>query len=200
MNSQLPLDRRVLRLLLTTGGAVAWGLMLGGFYLGVHGTLRQRHEAQHGRIEALEVLLRDHAQVHAQHRRLTGKLQGLNSQIETIRRRVPSTPMEADFLSTASTIAEEERVAIQDFRRESTLEYEDYSEATVVIRGTGSYASLCRFLDRIGKLERVSTVRKMSLKSGVRDSGYPFEVTYALQFRMQTGGDDDATSASEDVS
>ena len=152
MNSLFPNNRRLLRISVAVAGGALWGMILLGYYSLVHCPIELRGEAQRDRINKLQVELNDNSNVYATNRKLKSTLGDLQEQIDTIRRRVPNEPLEAQFLSDATTIAEEERLDIIDFHRQAIDNFADYSEVEVVIRGQGSYDSICRFLDRVNKL------------------------------------------------
>jgi len=179
-------DRRVLRLAVALVAGALWGGMLLAFFGLVQKPLYQRQAWQRQRIEELETSLQDLANVYTAHEELAQTLDGLQSQIATIRRRVPADALEATFLSVATAIAEEEQLDIDNFRRIAITNFDEYSEAKVEISGAGHYAGICRFLDRVSSLERLSTVRQMSVQSSRDTNAYPFDVVFALQFGMQT--------------
>lgn len=189
MSMSLPNNRHFVRLTTTTVGAVVWVALLAGFYVLVHCPLHSREKQQEERIEHLQKLLAIDSNVHTAHRELRKRVEELNAKIDTIRRRIPVRPLEETFLSHTTDIAKEERLAIGNFRREDSKDFPDYSEVDVVISGQGSYGSICRFLHRVSQLERLSTVRKLSIESDADDGNYPFEVIYSLQFGMQTAVD-----------
>lgn len=186
MTHLLPQDRRVLRLAVALGAGALWAAMLLGFLALVQKPLYQRQAWQRQRIEELETSLQDLAHVYTAHEQLTQTMEQLQSQIATIRRRVPADALEATFLSVATAIAEEEQLDIDNFRRIAITNFDEYSEAKVEISGAGHYAGICRFLDRVNSLERLSTVRQMSVETSRDNRAYPFDVVFALQFGMKT--------------
>ena len=186
MSSLISNNRHLIRITTTSMGAVIWIALLVGFYVMVHKPLHSREQHQEQRIAHLQKLLAIDGNVHAAHRDLRLRAVELNSQISTIRNRIPVSPLEETFLSNTNNIAKEEQLAIGNFRRDKTKSFPDYSEVDVVISGHGTYASICRFLYRVSQLERLSTVRQLSIESDSANPEYPFEVIYSLQFGMQT--------------
>ncbi|QDU54770.1 type 4a pilus biogenesis protein PilO [Aeoliella mucimassa] len=182
----LPDDRRMLRLLTTSIGAAVWGVLVLGYYGLYHVPLHNRESEHRERIANLSVLLNDNTNVHAMHRQLRETKTHLEDQIAGIRRRIPISPLEAQFLSETTKLASQHRVIIDNFRRQEIASFKDYSEVDVVISGRGSYSSVCQFLHGVNQLERLSTVRSMSLKRSDVEGVYPFEVVYSLQFGIQT--------------
>jgi Tfp pilus assembly protein PilO len=187
MNSLFPKDRRFLRLTTASVGAALWGALLLGYYGFVYCPLRDHQSSQRVRIEELQTLLRNNANVHTAHRELRGTVTELEEQIAAVRRRIPNEPLEATFLSDATSVAEQEQLQIENFRRLAIDTFPDYSEVDVVINGRGSYASICRFMHRVSQLDRLSTVRRLTIESNNTTAPhYPFEVVYSLQFGMQS--------------
>lgn len=189
MTNFLPQNRRILRLAVALAAGALWAVMVVGFLGLVQRPLQSRQAWQRQRIEQLEARLEDLADVYTAHEELTQTLGELQSQIATVKKRVPPDALEAKFLSEATAIAEDELLDIHNFRRVVITDFENYSEAHVEISGAGNYAGICRFLDRVNRLERLSTVRKMSIESDRDTEAYPFGVVFALQFGMQTASD-----------
>ena len=189
MTSLFKNDRQLLRVSVAAVGAALWGGMLLGYYSCVYVPLHAREHAQQARIEELRDLLQDNVNVHTTHQELRATVEELEAQIATIRRRIPAEPLEATFLSEATSIAHEEQLQIDDFSRLSIGTFPNYSEVDVVLQGEGSYASICRFVHRVSQLDRLSTVRQLSIESDLDENRYPFEVVYSLQFAMASAMD-----------
>jgi Tfp pilus assembly protein PilO len=162
----------------------------------VHCPLAHLEAQQQLHVDELQTLLLENANVHSTHRELRETVTTLDSQIAAVRRRIPNEPLEATFLSDATSIAQEEELLIDNFRRLSIERLPEYSEVDVVISGRGSYAGICRFIDRVSQLARLSTVRRCSIKTDVSATSYPFEVVYSLQFAMQSAKQPAAEGAS----
>lgn len=190
MNHFFPKDRRLLRLTTAAVGAALWGMLLIGFYALVHGPLQRLEESQVRRIDELQILLHDNENVHISHRTLRATLTEMQEQIDAVRRRIPTDSLEAIFLSDATSIAKQEGLQIEDFRRLAVENLADYSEVSVVVHGRGTYASICRFLHRVSQLDRLSTVRRLAIASDSAQP-YPFEVVYSLQFGMRAANAQD---------
>ena len=179
-------DQSLLRIATGLAGGVLWGLLILGYYGFIHRPIEHRSHDQQSEISQFKIQLKSYTNIYATNHQLKESLQHLRDQIATVHRRLPNAPREANFLSNTTRIAEDEQLNIIDFQRGEITEYDDYSEVKVVIRGQGSYPSVCRFLDRVNKLERLSTVSQMTIDSTSNSEGYPFEVHYALQFGMKT--------------
>ena len=186
MFSSLPKDRHLLRLLSTSVGAVLWGSMLLGYYALFHVPLHRHEDEQLAKIADLQVLLHNSSNVHTTHRTLREAMNSLQNQITEVRRRIPNSPLEGEFLSDATRLALEEHISIETFHRQNMTSFSDYSEVDVVLQGRGSYASICRFLFRVTELDRMSTVRSMTIERDAVEDMYPFKVVYSLQFGIKT--------------
>ncbi len=186
MFSSLPKDRHLLRLLSTSVGAVLWGSLLLGYYALFHVPLHRHEDEQLARIADLRVLLHNNTNVHTSHRTLREAMHKLQNQITEVRQRIPGSPLEGEFLSEATRLALEEQIIIETFHRQNMTTFSDYSEVDVVLQGRGSYASICRFLFRVSELDRMSTVRSMTIERDGAEDSYPFKVVYSLQYGIKT--------------
>ena len=65
----------------------------------------------------------------------------------------------------------------------------------VTLKGEGSFASVCAFLDRLNKLTRLSKVKDLTLSAGEDSPDYPMTATLVIYFALQGK---DANSAQED--
>lgn len=182
MDWMFPQDRRLLRLTTAAVGGALLGAMVLGFYTFVHCPLHAKADWQRHRIDYLEKELSYTSAVNKAHRKLTAGLEDLHEQIKTVHRRVPDGPFEAEFLSSVTAIATRQGVEIKNFRHTDEVEFDEYSELVVSISGVGGFENVCRFLDQVNSLDRLSTVRRLSIRSTDDKNLYPVEVTYALQF------------------
>ena len=55
----------------------------------------------------------------------------------------------------------------------------------VTLKGAGSYASICRFMDRLSKLKRLSKVKDLSLSAGGDTNEYPMTATLVIYFGLR---------------
>jgi hypothetical protein len=55
----------------------------------------------------------------------------------------------------------------------------------VTLKGTGSFASICSFVDRLAKLRRLSKVKNLTLSAGDDSNNYPMTATLVIYFGLQ---------------
>jgi hypothetical protein len=54
-----------------------------------------------------------------------------------------------------------------------------------MLKGQGSYASICAFIDKLSKLNRLSKVRDLKLQAADGASEYPMTATLIIYFGLQ---------------
>jgi Tfp pilus assembly protein PilO len=137
------------------------------------------------RIEELTLSLQNAPVVREHHRKVSEKLQEVTTRIAEVQRRVPPAADAGEFLKEVTQLASAERLAIKDFNPEQPQNRVGYSEMEVTLRGTGSFASICSFVDRLAKLNRLSKVKNLTLSAGDTPSGYPMTATLVIYFGLQ---------------
>ena len=58
----------------------------------------------------------------------------------------------------------------------------------VTVKGSGSYASICRFVDRLAKLKRLSKVNDLTVSAEGNADEYPMTATLVIYFGLQGKG------------
>jgi Tfp pilus assembly protein PilO len=80
--------------------------------------------------------------------------------------RIPAEAQEADFLAQIKDIAIRSASSLDDYRPGVIVAAAPVSRMEIGITVTGTYANVCRFLEQIGKLERLNRVVKFELVGG----------------------------------
>jgi len=129
--------------------------------------------------------------IRQQHRKVSQTLRDVTERIEDVQRRVPRDADAGEFLKEISRIAAAERLAIQDFQPEKPTTKNGYAELQVTLKGQGSFATVCTFIDRLNKLTRLSKVKDLTLSAIDGAANYPMTATLVIYFGLR-GGDADA--------
>jgi Tfp pilus assembly protein PilO len=108
----------------------------------------------------------------------------VTTRIAEVQRRVPRDADAGEFLKELTLLASAEQLAIKDFQPEKPENRNGYAEMQVTLKGSGSYASICAFVDRLAKLKRLSKVKDLSLSAGDGASDYPMTATLVIYFGL----------------
>jgi Tfp pilus assembly protein PilO len=120
-----------------------------------------------------------------QHRKSTDRLEEVTTRIAQLQARVPRDADAGAFLKEVTRVASEEQLAIKDFTPDKPVERNGYAEMQVTLKGAGSYASICRFVDRLSKLERLSKVKDLTLSAEGDASEYPMTARLVIYFGLR---------------
>jgi Tfp pilus assembly protein PilO len=120
-----------------------------------------------------------------QHQNATLKLNDLTTRIAEVQRRVPRDADAGGFLKELMELASAEQLAIKDFTPEKPENRNGYAEMRVSFKGAGSYASICRFMDRLSKLKRLSKVKDLSVTAEGDADEYPMTATLVIYFGLR---------------
>lgn len=148
------------------------------------------------KIMELEKLIENAPLMRQQHRQVAQKLQEVTTRIAKVQARVPRDADAGEFLKEVTQLASEEQFAIKGFTPDKPRQHHGYAELHVMLKGSGSYASICRFLDRLSKLERLSKVKDLTLSAEGDASEYPMTATLVIYFGLR--GKEAAKSPQED--
>jgi Tfp pilus assembly protein PilO len=129
--------------------------------------------------EAAECLGR-HAQIRAHHRQLTERLQATTASTDGLTARLTTGPQESRFIAQLADLAESSGLHIASSRPGRLAEYDSFGELELRVSGTGSYRSLCTFLDGLNEMPRLCHVVGMEV-SVVDPTGDSLRVELQLQ-------------------
>jgi len=149
------------------------------------------------RIEELKMSIQNSLVMRAQHKKVSEKLHEVTSRIADVQARVPRDADAGEFLKQVTKIATAEQLTIKDFTPEKPEKRDGYAEMRVTLRGSGSYASICNFVDRLSKLKRLSKVKDLSLSVEGDASEYPMTATLVIYFGLRGKDAAPAKSAQE---
>ena len=156
-----------------------------GFHFLVVGPLLAQRSDDAKRIEQLQKLLRTKASIAIRRASLTKQLADLRERAESIRRRVPATPDEAKFLGNLAQLADEQGLQILDYRRGRVLRSATHLQLEIGLKCTGSYASVCAFLDGVARLPRISSTKDVLIRPedtlGMRSVDLVLDLFYGMR-------------------
>lgn len=183
--------------LLHYGGMLATVLCVTAGYSLVHMPTIDSIATTTSRIEELKISIQNSPVMRAQHKQVSEKLHEVTTRIADVQARVPRDADAGEFLKQVTKIAAAEQLTIRDFTPEKPEKRDGYAEMRVTLRGSGSYASVCNFVDRLSKLKRLSKVKDLSLSVEGDASEYPMTATLVIYFGLRGKDAAPAKSAQE---
>ncbi len=172
--------------LLHLSGVAVVVLTVGGFYALVYQPL-QRKQAEHvSRTEQLDRLLVRTGTEGSEYRQLRNELSEMKESVEKLRLHLASHSSETGVIETLSGIAAEVDLEILDFQIGLTESLLTHSQTEVEFRCHGSYASICRFLEKAEQLTKTTKLSKFELQSEENSRGYPIQLTFVLYSEGQS--------------
>lgn len=99
--------------------------------------------------------------------------------------RVPATPEEAEFLAQVAQLAQMSELVIVDYRAGEVLTKEMHQEMTLALSTTGTYASICLFLEHLNKLPRLCRVAEVKVGTDQKGEIYPCEMTLTIYYGLK---------------
>ncbi|MCI0334352.1 MAG: type 4a pilus biogenesis protein PilO [Planctomycetes bacterium] len=188
--------RRFGRLLHYAGVLAAVLCVAAGFSL-VHAPTVDAIADTSSRIEELKLSIQNASIMRDQHRKVTDQLSEVTARIAGVQRRVPRDADAGEFLKEVTQLASEEQLVIKDFTPEKPEHRNGYAEMQVTLKGSGSYASICKFVDRLSKLKRLSKVKDLTLSAEGNANEYPMTATLVIYFGLR-GKEADSTRSPQE--
>ena len=152
-----------------------------GWYLLIRPVETQQYLALQ-RVDQLETTLAASDSIHAEHASLTRRLAAARQQESSLQARIPDDPSEENFLALASELATQTGLTIKDYRPGMSTQTASCSAMEVELIGEGDYASICRFLDGVSKLPRLSSITGLHIDATKSGSAYLVEISVLLYF------------------
>jgi len=129
--------------------------------------------------------------IRAQHQKVSEKLHEVTTRIANVQRRVPQASNEGDFLHQLNQLAGNEKLSIKEYSPGKAETRDGYAEMQVMLKGEGSFGSICTFVDRLNKLARLSKVKELTLSAEDDRSEYPMTATLIIYFALR-GNDNES--------
>ena len=181
MRSHIP-EERWLDRLVHLGGAAITLLTVVGFYAVIYRPLNLRQAEHVARYEQLVMLTAHAEKIQRQHTALRRELASLIQVADAARGRLPSEAREDAFVSDVRRIAAETQVELNDHRLEPPQRFVTHSQTAIRCDCTASYASICRFLQQVEQLARITKIARLELQSRDNSGVYPFQITFVLYY------------------
>lgn len=179
------------------GGVLVAVICATVLYSFVHTPAIDRTADTSARIEELKILSKNAAIMREQHQKVSEKLQHVQARIDDIQRRVPQNADAGEFLKEVTQLASAEHLALKDFTPQAPANRNGYAEMQITLAGNGSYASICRFVDRLSKLQRLSKVKDLRVTAEGGTNEYPMTATLVIYFGLRGKESSDAKSPQE---
>jgi Tfp pilus assembly protein PilO len=148
--------------------------------------LSQRQELCQQRISQLQGMLLKAPEVRKDNVAYRAELASLKQSIEDTQRRLPPELREQEFIDQMRQIAAKSGVEFGAYQMGSITQLASYSQAELTLQCKGSYASICRFLDEIDQIARITEISNLQIEAGDNFHTYPLQVTFVLYFGGST--------------
>jgi Tfp pilus assembly protein PilO len=166
-------------------GVLATVVSVSAGYSFVHAPTLHAVADRFARIEELTLSLQNVPVVREHHRRASEKLREVTARIANVQQRVPPDANAGEFLKEVTQLANSVELAIKDFNPEKPQSKNGYAEMEVTLKGAGSFASICSFIDRLTKLNRLSKVKNLAVSASETPGEYPMTATLVIYFALQ---------------
>jgi Tfp pilus assembly protein PilO len=134
------------------------------------------------RMGQLETTLAASDSIHAEYASLSRRLADAREQESALQTRIPDDPSEEGFLALASELATQTGLTIKDYRPGESTEMASCSAMDVELIAEGGYASICRFLDGVAKLPRLSSIRGLHIDATKSGTAYVVKISVLLYY------------------
>ena len=179
---------RIVAAILHALGALGLVAAAGSYALGIAPGFQHQRQRDTSELKRLQSLLSGASEIRHRHIELTSRLAELEQRAETMRQRIPDDPRDADFLREVSLAAEAEGLSLDDYRRGNAVDAATHSQLEIHLKTSGSYPSICGFLDRLANFPRVVKVQWMQLAASNHSQIYPLDMTLVLYFAATRDG------------
>ena len=161
-------------------GVTVLALAIGGFYALVLLPLQQKQAEYSARSEQLDMLLVNTGTEASDYRRLRDELASMNDSVAEMHRQLAGQSSETAVIEQLSQLASDVDLEVLDYQVGLTQSLPSHSQTSVDFRCHGSYASICRFLQKAEQLTRTTKLSKFELNAKEKSHGYPIQLTFVL--------------------
>lgn len=134
------------------------------------------------RVSQLKLLHERGPQVRAAYSQSQEELQSLKESVEETLLRLPENLEDEEFIAQVKSVALATGVEIVGYQMGSTEQLTSYSKAELTFQCNGSFASICRFLDEVDHLPRLTEVSRLEIETDKNLERYPLQVDFVLYF------------------
>jgi hypothetical protein len=132
--------------------------------------------------------------VHTELAEVEKELAATEARLQEGRRRIPVEPRETEALQELVRLAARDGLRIADYQSAPPIARTRCRQILIHLSGSGDYSSICRFLDSVSRLPRLTTIEALEISASTDASVYPIAVTLAVYFtgptavKAQNGG------------
>jgi len=101
-------------------------------------------------------------------------------QAAAVQERIPGEPLLAEFLAQVSSLAKQVGVQIPESQRGAIVRKPAYATLKVVLVCNGDYTGMCKFLEKLRRLPRHSSIERMQIDTA--DEGCSATISVILYF------------------
>ncbi len=153
---------------------------IGVFYALVFRPLQHKQEEHTARSEQLDLLLIQTGTEASEYRGLHKQLADMKDSVAEMHRQLAGQASETSVIEELSSIAAEVDLEVLDYQVGLTQSLPSHSQTEVEFRCHGSYASICRFLQKAEHLTKTTKLSTFELSSEKKSHGYPIQLTFVL--------------------
>lgn len=173
-----------LGLILHSIGLAVVVVVVGVYYCLVYGQIQDQAGADVQRIEQLARYLQTSGPVNKLHRELQVKAETLGSTAQEIRARL-AQPLNGEELSKAlHSIATESGLELSQLTMDNATSKADHRQSEVRLQCTGSYASMCLFLEGVSKSQWIADVTQLTVTADDEDQDHKMLATLTIYYDL----------------
>ena len=153
-------------------------LLFAGTYFLLYVPVHQEIAEVENDIQSLKWGLEEAPKVRGNYNTLKKRLAGVSGRMDRLRALVPKEPAISTFVANVNRMGEKVGVKISDYDSGSPIRRDGFEEIEITFTGTGSYRSICLFIQQVRDLPRLTKVTAIDLHSEV-----PGQKVYPFTFR-----------------
>jgi Tfp pilus assembly protein PilO len=152
------------------------------FYTSLFSPFARKYEVYEREISVFRSTLASASVTREARESLTTEVHNLETVLTNVRERIPNSPNETLFLKQMTEAARKTNVTIRAYNRGSIQEFATYSQLEVHIAGDGGYEPICRFIEQLSQLSRITAIEELKISVRAGDKSYPMEMRLLLFF------------------
>lgn len=156
------------------------------FYTSIFSPFARKYEDYEAEIRRLRNTLASSEESRADFVSLHQKVEELNTLLTDVRDRIPDSPNETLFLQQVTRAAKASNVRIRAYNRGRIQEFATHAQLEVHIAGEGGYQPICRFINELSKLSRITSIEQLKMEATPDSAIYPIEMRLLLFFNRST--------------
>lgn len=182
MKAKLGQSEGSIRSMLHLAGATLLAALLGVYFLGVYDQFLDQSDESESRVQLLTKELRDSNRIRTDHYRLQQDFESLEANVTEIRTRL-ERPLEQEQLSQALEQAAAD-ASLQSCKTSIGKRHDasDHRRLELELECSGSYASICRFVDSLGRLPWLTDITQLSIEAKDHQSHYRLLAKFSVYY------------------